>query len=866
LRKQPRVQIAHSKKTVMKAARLTTFLLLFLVTNAIAQNPDSVTAPASSLFKISKGRTFWMGLNYRPEWTTPVRVPVVNMATEGGGLKPTKQGGGKQTRSLRLEDASGKEYNFRSIQKFITSKTLPADLQSEAAEDLVADGISASYPFAALSMPVLAEAAGVPYLKVKLVYIPDDPRLGEYRKDFANLLAYLEEKTPDTMKKDYDTEDVVEKLQEDNDHSVDQKALLRARILDMFVMDFDRHEGQWEWGAIEKEKGKQFYAVPKDRDQAFYTNQGVVPHIAQWSWLVPQLEGLKPAAKNIKRFNFAARNLDRFFLNSLTEEDWKNEATIFLSRMTDDVIEKALAQQPPEIRHFSGDKIIGILKERRNHLLDDVMEYYRFLAEKVDIHASDKPELFEITRDENNGNTLVQVFKYGDQQKGDKLYERTFNSSHTEELRIYAFGGNDKFVVNGNDDKIKIRMIGGDGDDHFENAASSAGGGIIYDEKRGSNTVTGKFRNKFSNDTLVNHYDPIYFKYNQVIPFISVGFNPDDGVYLGGYLKVIRHGFRKSPYKNTHSFAINRALASNAFNLRYNGEFIGIIGRKTDLLLEADLNAPSVRNFFGFGENTVYDKSKPGKFRYYRTRYELGDFSIQLRRNFSEKVVMTIGPALQLFEMDSTDKNTMRRFIGQEIPPGLDRSTAFSRQTYIGGRFTFTVDTRDNRVMPQKGVYWYSAVRHLSGLNDTKYDVTQVNSDLSFHIPIIKKRLMVIDRVGAGHNFGDFEFHQAQYLGSEDNLRGYRRFRFAGHSKFYKNIEMRLLLAKFKTYLFPGSLGILAFYDTGRIWADNDDSDKWLNGYGGGFWVSPLQRMVLTVSYAISKEDRLILAGLGWRF
>ncbi|RYG28781.1 MAG: hypothetical protein EOO01_39245, partial [Chitinophagaceae bacterium] len=119
----------------MKVSRLFPLLLLLPFINVKAQTKDSVTVPASTLFKISKGRSFWMGFNYRPEWTTPVRVPVVDLGTEHGGLKPVKRGGGKQTRSLRLEDASGKEYNFRSIQKFITSKTLPADLQSEAAED-----------------------------------------------------------------------------------------------------------------------------------------------------------------------------------------------------------------------------------------------------------------------------------------------------------------------------------------------------------------------------------------------------------------------------------------------------------------------------------------------------------------------------------------------------------------------------------------------------------------------------------------------------------------------------------------------------------------------------------------------------------
>ena len=163
-----------------------------------------------------------MGSNYRTEWKTPITVPVIRLSTEKGGLTPVKRGGGKQTKSLRLEDPSGRQYSFRSIQKFITGKSLPIDLQSEAAEDLVADGVSASYPYAALSVPTLAKAAGVPALDVKVVYIPDDPKLGEYSEDFKNLLAYLEDKMPDSVSKDYDTEEVVAKLKDDNDNAVDQ--------------------------------------------------------------------------------------------------------------------------------------------------------------------------------------------------------------------------------------------------------------------------------------------------------------------------------------------------------------------------------------------------------------------------------------------------------------------------------------------------------------------------------------------------------------------------------------------------------------------------------------------------------------------
>lgn len=853
------------KISVMKIFWLWSLIFLIPVANCIAQTGKDTTVAGSTMFKISGGRSFWMGSNYRKEWKTPIRVPVINLATEKGGLTPVRQGGGKQTRSLRMADATGKEYNFRSIQKFITSKTLPADLQSEAAVDLVADGVSASYPYAALSIPVLAEAAGVPYLKVKLVYIPDDPRLGEFQKDFGNLLAYLEERLPDSVSKGFDTDEVVEKLKEDNDNSIDQQALLRARIFDMFVMDLDRHEGQWEWGKADKEKGNLYYPIPKDRDQAFYINQGVLPHIAQWPWLVPQLEGFKTKAKNINRFNFAARNLDRFFLNELNEQDWQMTTDKFISQVTDPVIEKALAQQPPEVRSLSGDKIIRILKERRNNLASEVMEYYRFLAKIVSVTASNKKELFDITRNDD-GSVLLQIYKInGEGNRSDKIYERSFDAQVTKEIRLHGFGGNDQFITKGGNDKIKIRMIGGEGEDRFE--SSSAGkSGLVYDNRDENNKLTGGLKNRMSRDTIVNYHDRLGYKYNQVIPFISVGYNQDDGVYLGGWLKIIHHGFRKAPYKNSHTITLNHALASKAFNFRYNAEFIGTFGRRSDLLFEADIQAPQITNFFGYGDTTSYNKNNPGKFKYYRARYNLGDISLLLRKNFSEKVIMTIGPTFQYFKLDPDDKHNKDRYIIQTASNGLDPNTVFSKQSYFGGKFSLIADTRDNKIMPQKGILWQTSLRYLSGLNDASYELTQLNSEFTFHINLIKNFLVVANRFGGGHNFGDFEFYQAQYLGSENNLRGYRKYRFAGRSKLYNNLEMRFRLANFKTYLFPGSLGILGFYDTGRIFTDDDDSNDWLYGYGAGFWISPLRRMVLTFTYATSKEDKMPLIGLGWKF
>jgi hypothetical protein len=863
-------QNTKTKPPDMRLLRLLIPLLLIPVLNLDAQvTGDSATATAagSKPFRDNGARRFWMGGNYRKEWNTRVTVPVINLSTAYGGLKPVKMGGGKQTRSLRMEDPNGREYSLRSVQKFITSKTLPGDLQSEAAADLVSDGVSASYPYSNLSIGVLSDAAGIPHGEVRLVYVGNDPQLGQYRDTFANTLALLEIRLPDSVKKGHDTEDVVEKLKDDNDNEVDQLALLRARILDMFVMDLDRHEDQWQWGTIDKDKGNIYYPIPRDRDQAFFINEGLLPGVVKWPWLVPQLQGFRAKAKNIRRFNFAARNLDRFFLNELSESDWKQAVDKFISQMTDNVIERALALQPREIYPISAAEIIATLKERRNHLAAEVMDYYKFLAEDVNVTTSDKKELINVTLG-NDGSAHLEIYKITKEgEQSHKMFDRVFNPAHTKELRIFGFGGDDKFVINGREDKIKIRFIGGEGADVFENPTNSNETALVYDLKSGNNTVTGEFKNRMRNDTMANHYDRLGYKYNQAIPFISAGYNQDDGIFLGGYLKLIHHGFHKEPFKNSHSLTVMHAFSTGASRFLYNSEYISTFGRTNDLLFDVDVRAPNnTTNFFGYGMESVYDETKPGSFRFYRARYQLGDVALQMRSNISKKVIMTFGPVFQFYKLKADDKFNQVRFITQTNLNGLDPATLYENQTYLGGKFTFNIDTRDNLVIPQKGITWFNTVRHLTGIGDVKNKVTQLNSDFTVLLPLIKDRLLLVNRLGGGHNFGDFEFYQAQYLGSEDNLRGYRKYRFAGRSKVFNNTEMRLRVANFKTYLFPGSLGLLGFYDVGRVWADNDNSDKWASGYGVGFWISPLRRIVITATYTASKEDKFPIVGFGWKF
>lgn len=827
--------------------------------------PDSASAIGSNKFGAGGLRKILIGKNYRDEWGESVKAPVLDLGKEPGGLKPVKRGGGHQTKSLRLEDGKGNEWVLRGIEKTVTDAALPPDLRGTFVKDIVQDGVSASYPYAALSIPILAEAAGVPHANPKLVFVPDDPQFGRYRVDFANALCLLEKRVPGGFRKTINTQELADKLKDDNDNRVDQPLFLKARLLDMFIMDFDRHEDQWRWGVDDEGKGNRYVALPRDRDQAFFINQGFLPWIASQPWVTPQVQGFRSKARNIRIYNFNARNLDRAYLNELNEMDWQKETDAMLAAMTDDVIEKALAQQPAEIKKYSYNSIISKLKERRKYYGGEMMEYYRFISKIVNITGSDKKEFFDVYR-EADGPVTVIVYKITKEGEATtKMYERKFDPSITKELRLYGMGSDDLFNIHGPGNRIKIRIIGGKGEDDFKNS-SGGGKSIAYDLDNGKNKFTGNFTLKLSDKPEVNSFERAYYKYNLWIPLLSFAYNRDDGLYTGVSLKHIAHGFRKLPYAYSQQLMINYSLATNAFNFRYNGEFIKAIGAM-DFLLNADIKAPNnVSNFFGLGNETrSFIDTKPGKIEYYRTRYTQGDLAMLLRKA-GKSVSFSFGPAYQFYSLDTTDNDG--RIIKNPAESGLAISSVAQKKSWLGGQLNIGIDTRNSVALPTRGLHWQTSLKVLNGLKNTGGRFTQLKSDMALYMSFSRNpKLVLATRFGGGVNFGNnFEFFQAQYLGGTTNMRGFRKYRFAGKSMAYNNTELRIKVADFRTYLFPGSFGLLFFHDIGRVWVENDNSDKWHSGYGGGIWISPMRRAVIAISIGKSDEETLPVVSFGFQF
>jgi hypothetical protein len=425
---------------------------------------DSVVTPASTRYGKSSFLThFFLGKNYRKEWSTPVKLPVFNITKLG--LKIKELGGGQQTKSLRLIDKNEKEWVLRTVDKDV-EKAVPTLLRNTLVERVTQNMISAAHPYAPLTIPDLAKATGVFVAKPIFYFVPDDPALAPYQKLFANKVCMLEEREPTPDNTDTkSTEKVLEDIIDENDHLVIQKAVLRARLLDMLIGDWDRHADQWRWASVKSGNVEYYYAVPRDRDQAYFYSRGLLARIS--ILMGSHFVGFSPNLKKIKNLNDKSWGFDGTFINELDKQEWRSVITTFQKNLTDDVISKAVRKFPSDIYAISGPVIENKLRRRRDELLEYGLKYYDFLARTVTISGSNDKELFEIS---NTNNLLtVAVFNYANNKKGRKIYERTFVPKETYNLILKGLDGNDKFVVNeSTSSKIDVFVYGGDGDDTYE--------------------------------------------------------------------------------------------------------------------------------------------------------------------------------------------------------------------------------------------------------------------------------------------------------------------------------------------------------------------------------------------------------------
>src|SRR5690606_16498687 len=305
------------------------------------------------------------GKHYRDLYSTKITAKVASLDTLFGGVEIVRKGGGNQTRSLRLRAKDGREFSMRAVKKSATqylqsvvfkNTYVEDDFQQTEVENLVLDFYTAAHPYAYAIIPKLSKAVDVFYNESELFYVPKQKHLGDFNADFGDELYLIEERQESNLQHYDDADDmessmdIIAKVREDEKYKIDEVAYIRARLFDMLVGDWDRHQDQWRWAQFNQENGDRVYKpIPRDRDQVFSNFDGSLLDIVRLiAGSAKRVRVYDSELKDIKWINSEGVKLDRVLIQQSDKDAWLKQAKFLQDNVTDEVIENAFKKIPPE--------------------------------------------------------------------------------------------------------------------------------------------------------------------------------------------------------------------------------------------------------------------------------------------------------------------------------------------------------------------------------------------------------------------------------------------------------------------------------------------------------------------------------------
>lgn len=836
---------------------------------AFPDHPVTVTGgsyPATGLKKVI------LGTLHRETWQTPVSIPYLNLDTTKGGLTPFALGGGRQTTTLKFRASDGKEYAFRSVDKNLVN-ALPKAFQKTFVALMIKEVTATEYPYGAIVASSLMDRTDILHARPALYVLPDHPGLGTFRESYAGLFGMLEDRPKDPgeqtegfMGADDVTRSVglFRKLYRDNDYYVHAESLGKARVFDMLIGDWGRHEDNWKWAGYDTGDKRVYYPIPRDRDHAFCRWNGWLPYLADREWAMPMVEGFDTDFHDIKSLTWPARHLDRFLLTGLDYQDWKNASSYIEQTLTDEVIDQAINTLPPEVLPVSGHELGEMLKSRRTQLPDAVDQYYRLLARRVDVVGSNKHEMVQVERLET-GNVRVAMYKRnleGRIYDDHPMFNREFVLHETREICIYGLDGADVFKVSGSSKRsIPVRIIGGPGQDEITDQSLVKGPGkhtLVYDNRSTVLDLGPESKDLTSDEPGINLYDRTSFRYNTYFPTPLIYYSSDDG-FVGSFgLNLTTHGFRKEEFKSKHDVYL-RAGTSGNVQFGAENQWTDLMGN-WDAGIDADFGYYyPYYNYFGLGNQTVKD---PDRFRedYYKVNVKGLMTNLYAENKVFRKGIFRVGLLFENFN-SLARSDSILGIPGNRIPGAEGIS--------LGGiNARFYLDFRDRPVFATKGLQFLAQNTGYVTLAGASGNFGLMESYIKYYASFrLLLPVTLVMKAGGSKNYGrQIPFYKYAYLGQFNNLRGYKRNRFTGDASAFLNSELRLHLGKVKNLFLPFETGLIGFYDIGKVWLEGSSHGGWHAGYGGGIYIAPITRDYLfTLMFESSVEEKLLFRfGMGF--
>ena len=275
-----------SQSTSFRVMTAALAALLGVLSAAAAQAPARQTVAAGKQYQAGGFTRLWLGADYRQLWATPVSVEVLDLAKEAGGLKPVRRVGRPADEGAGARRGGRAQLHLpRARQgRLPPARRVDPELKNTVVAKMLDSLMAAQHPASELIARGILDAVGIPCPDWRLVVLPDDPALGEFQKDFAGAIGVFAV-YPKPAKggvpgflgatEIIDHAEMYKRLQAGDGDAVDAQALLKARLVDIFMGDWDRHRKQWRWAKV---PGNPLWVpIPEDRDQAFSRYEGLRP-------------------------------------------------------------------------------------------------------------------------------------------------------------------------------------------------------------------------------------------------------------------------------------------------------------------------------------------------------------------------------------------------------------------------------------------------------------------------------------------------------------------------------------------------------------------------------------------------------------
>ena len=831
----------------------------------------------NELTQKSESYEFLFGKHYRHYYSLPIEAPTLNLEDFDESIVPVRSGGGHQSRSLRLETDDGKQYVMRALKKSATrfiqafafkDQYVEKEFQNTFTEEFLLDFYTTTNPYYPFVIGELADPIGIYHTNPKLYYVPKQNALGKYNENYGDELYMVEERP---MKKFTDhesfgkpddiisTDDMLLKLQSNEKHEIDEKMLIRARLFDMLIGDWDRHEDQWRWGVFKEDNKTRYRPIPRDRDQVFPKYDGFLINLVMRIPALRHMQSFKEDISNVKWFNMEAYPLDLALIRQSELKDWLEEADYIKNHLTDAEIDDSFRNLPEEVKDEEVVKVKNLLKIRKQHLQTWAEKYYKVLSRTVVLFATDKTDKIVVNR-LPKGETQIQMYRI--RKSGDELYfEKNYSKKETKSIWIYGLNEADEFYVNGKPhNPILVRLIGGTDLNSYkvENGRRVR----IYDyPRRGFDfRETSNAKVYLSNDYEINQYNYEKPKYNRFSLLPSGGYNPDDGLKLGLSGTFTVNNFDRSPYTQRHNLLANYFFATKGWDLTYTGTFVKFID-KWNLELKARFTSPTfTTNFFGFGNETENFQKELGM-DYNRVKIQSLGFS---------PTVYWIGRSNGRIDIKAEIENVLvSRNEGRITENSFEiNDPTFNHNYFASAGVKYSFSNYDVISLPTLGSIFEVEANWLTNLGDAKKSFPYFVGSFGITHRITNSGSLTFSSLVKGKVIlnNNFEFFQAAAIGGDSDVRAYRIGRFIGGQSFYQSSDLRLQIGQTKKNFLPMKYGIIVGYDYGRVWMDEEKSDKWHQSIGGGIWLNGINTLTGKINYFHGGDGGRISFGVNFGF